>query len=721
MRVQKLLCIIKPDAVRKNHVPAICKRLTDNGFRIVLSKKEILDEKEVRLYTGSFSQAAFYPKFISHMTSGPSVVMLIEAQNAFEIFSKLKGATDPKAASPGTLRADFGTDMTENAVHASDTVESAAREINIFFPTTQQMGTIYAISGPSGVGKSTLIKKACATVNKLQPVVPYTTRQKREYEQDGDPYHFISKEQFLELLQKEDFLQHFEFEGTHYGTLKRPIMDSLKTGMDLIIDVDYLPARKVREAIPACKSIFILPPSNQDLRKRLEERKEKDIEKRIGRSKEVMMYYVEYDHVIVNDDLDTAFLELQSIIRATRTNPLSQEFKYEKSFLSMGLESTGLKEIVTALECIPEVKQILNNFSQLKVERLPGWNNASYKLKYGREEYFLRLPRKAKNVIFDRVAEKRNLEIVAKQNIYIKTIYFDERTGVYLAPYITTQSIMADKIEQVKNVKTISIIMGIINKLHHMDTAFQNRADPIEQTENLFREVKDEKIDGIGVDLDQIGHTFKLVSEARKLALKLCPKLVSCHNDLTPFNFLQTQNGIILSDWECSGLNDPFYDFADLSVESNFSQEQDDLILSYQDDCLFRPVAEVRLTLNKPIIEFLLSVWLLYQIKVENNAASISTFQATFKRKYQHCLDLLESDKFKRARSFAESMSLESTQDDTFGSSVISSAGKILMTAAAVGLAASRFGLFRKKSKTSTKEKSESIGIEKEQFLLSKL
>lgn len=786
MTLQKLICIIKPDAVRKGYANAICERITKNNLRIVLSKEETLDNKTVRDFSHSFNQAPFYNKYIMHMISGPSITMILEGENALEIFSKLKGATDPKTALPKTLRADFGVDMTENAVHGSDTLESAEREINHFFPDAEEIGMVYVISGPSGVGKSTLIKKLTATVENLEKIVTYTTRQKRNNEIDTIDYHFVTDSVFDQMLKEEEFLERFESLGTRYGALKKSVTEKLKKGTDLVIDLDYMPAREVREAIPNCKCIYILPQSEQVLRDRLAERKEQQVDLRIEASKKSIPHYVEYDHVVFNDNIDDALLQLQSIIRAERTTLVFQEYKYVKSFQTMGLESTSYKFIMKTLGTIPETKKFLKNRAQIKLEILPGWNNTSYKIKYANDEYYLRIPRRGNDVISDRMNEKINLETVAKAGLYIKNIHFDQRSGVYLARFIQSHGVLTDELLQRDS--TIISAVNILNQLHHLETPFKNHANPLVKAKLLLNELKNSKltsydeifvIDEISelpedfdyniiimqksksrliaywkengkitnksfeekdvasilqalpnvgeksqnkelikniitkfgclvlVDMDKITETLDRICDAQKIALTVCPALVSCHNDVNPYNFLLTDNGVILGDWECSGLNDPFYDLANFSIECKFNSKQDAIMLQHYKHNLDIREAHARLTLNKPIVEFLLSMWLLYQIKIQNYVVSASVFATTFKNRFQNCLDMLNSHEYNDAHRYLKKPRVSAQMEIALLSPVSTAVVTTLGAATLVYGLSEILGLFSRK-----KQKSQSLRLQ---------
>lgn len=143
MAEERLLCIIKPDAVRNGCVDRIKDKLEKNGFRIKLFKQEQFNEKRVHEFYYAWRNESFYNHFIRFMLSGPIMVMVLEGENAIDKFAKLKGATDPKKAERGTFRAEFGSNVTENAIHGSDR-ENVEKEINFFFAPTQKKTNQYS-------------------------------------------------------------------------------------------------------------------------------------------------------------------------------------------------------------------------------------------------------------------------------------------------------------------------------------------------------------------------------------------------------------------------------------------------------------------------------------------------------------------------------------------------------------------------------------------------
>jgi nucleoside-diphosphate kinase len=130
---EKTLSIIKPDAVKNDHIGDIIARFEKNGLKVSAIKMKHLSQKEASEFYGDHKGKPFYKDLVTFMTSGPSVIMVLEGDNAVELNREIMGATDPSKAKPGTLRADFAKSTTENAVHGSDSRENARKEITFFF------------------------------------------------------------------------------------------------------------------------------------------------------------------------------------------------------------------------------------------------------------------------------------------------------------------------------------------------------------------------------------------------------------------------------------------------------------------------------------------------------------------------------------------------------------------------------------------------------------
>lgn len=179
--------------------------------------------------------------------------------------------------------------------------------------------SLFIVTGPSGVGKSTLVDRVLKEVNNLKFSVSHTTRPKRKGEMEGKDYYFISRQQFESMIQENRFIEWAEVHGNLYGTSRRE-MEKKILHHDLILDIDVQGARQVKEKLKRGIFIFIFPPSYEELKKRLQQRGEDEfiIQKRLKKAgKEIRSYFI-FDYLLINDDLEKAVVNLKSIILATR-------------------------------------------------------------------------------------------------------------------------------------------------------------------------------------------------------------------------------------------------------------------------------------------------------------------------------------------------------------------------------------------------------------------
>lgn len=182
-------------------------------------------------------------------------------------------------------------------------------------------GKIFVISGPSGAGKSTLIKGLRQRIDNTGYSISHTTRSPRSGEKDGVDYFFVDKDSFKEMIDNNAFVEwaqvYDDFYGTSYGTLE----ERLNSGLDIILDIDIQGAKNIKEKINDCLLIFILPPSREILEKRLRDRATDNadaIEKRINVATDELKNCGWYDYLIINDELEKATKELESIVLADR-------------------------------------------------------------------------------------------------------------------------------------------------------------------------------------------------------------------------------------------------------------------------------------------------------------------------------------------------------------------------------------------------------------------
>jgi guanylate kinase len=186
---------------------------------------------------------------------------------------------------------------------------------------TAKRGLLIVISGPSGVGKDTLIKRLLELDRNLRYSVSCTTRPPRPGEVDGVDYTFVSRERFQQLIDEGAFLEHAEYDGNLYGTLIERVERARAAGHDTVLKIEVKGAEQVRQKAPDGVFIFVAPPSTQELERRHELRNSESLDDRASRLKIAqgeMKYVARYDHVVVNDELERAVAELLAIIREAR-------------------------------------------------------------------------------------------------------------------------------------------------------------------------------------------------------------------------------------------------------------------------------------------------------------------------------------------------------------------------------------------------------------------
>jgi len=182
-------------------------------------------------------------------------------------------------------------------------------------------GTLYIISAPSGAGKTSLIKKLVPDLNRLMVSVSHTTRSQRPGEIEGIDYFFTSVDSFQQMINNSDFLEYAQVFDNYYGTAQSSAEQSLNNGIDVILEIDWQGAAQIRRLLKDTISIFILPPSTEVLRQRLQSRgqdSEKIIARRMQDAVNEIVHYGEYDYLIINDDFHTALIELKAIILSRR-------------------------------------------------------------------------------------------------------------------------------------------------------------------------------------------------------------------------------------------------------------------------------------------------------------------------------------------------------------------------------------------------------------------
>jgi guanylate kinase len=183
------------------------------------------------------------------------------------------------------------------------------------------MTTVYIISAPSGSGKSTLVDKVRKLVPNLDFSISYTTRLPRGSEQNGREYFFVSREQFEEMIGRDDFLEYADVFGNYYGTAKSVLHQAEERGKDLLLDIDVQGAEQIKRKLPSALSIFIMPPDRKILESRLRKRSldaEDVIQRRLVTASREIENYEKYDYILVNDRLEESVEALRAVLLAER-------------------------------------------------------------------------------------------------------------------------------------------------------------------------------------------------------------------------------------------------------------------------------------------------------------------------------------------------------------------------------------------------------------------
>lgn len=182
-------------------------------------------------------------------------------------------------------------------------------------------GKLFIVSGPSGSGKDTVLKKIFENHPEIKLSVSSITRAMRTGEKEGEKYHFISRAEFEKLIKNDELLEHNVYLGNYYGTPKAPVEKMLNEGSDVILEVDVNGAAQVRQKVRDAVSIFIMPPSFEELRRRLSSRgteSKEVVEERLSKALGEIKRAAEYDYIVVNDELNAAADDLLSIILSER-------------------------------------------------------------------------------------------------------------------------------------------------------------------------------------------------------------------------------------------------------------------------------------------------------------------------------------------------------------------------------------------------------------------
>ena len=181
---------------------------------------------------------------------------------------------------------------------------------------TEQPARLFVLAAPSGAGKTTLVHALTRNHPELRFSISYTTRRKRRNEADGVDYIFIDKDEFERLREEGELLESATVFDNLYGTSRKQVEEHLREGNPVILEIDWQGAQQVRESMPGCVSVFILPPSLEELERRLRDRRtdsEEVISRRLRDAVSDIGHWAEFDYVVINDDLDQALAALEAV------------------------------------------------------------------------------------------------------------------------------------------------------------------------------------------------------------------------------------------------------------------------------------------------------------------------------------------------------------------------------------------------------------------------
>lgn len=182
-------------------------------------------------------------------------------------------------------------------------------------------GRLFIVSGPSGSGKTTVVEELLKSVPNLYFSVSYTTRAPRSGEQEGREYHFVDREEFEAMAARDEFLEHATVFGDLYGTPRSALDQAHAAGRDIVLDIDVQGARQVKERLPEAVAVLLVPPSAQELERRLRQRGQDTAEimhRRLQRARGEIQRYHDYDYLVINHDIGEACAQVEAIVLAER-------------------------------------------------------------------------------------------------------------------------------------------------------------------------------------------------------------------------------------------------------------------------------------------------------------------------------------------------------------------------------------------------------------------
>ncbi len=500
-------------------------------------------------------------------------------------------------------------------------------------------GTLFVISGPSGVGKSSIIKQFLEE-HPLEVLVPYSTRPRRETERDGVDYRFISHEAFQAMLSSTPFLEHIEGFGHHYGIPAPEVLDKLNRGQSLIADFTPEALAQVRTKLSNVKSIFVCPPAMTNIMMRLTARGDEASEhqKRYEYSMAMLekASYIGYDYLIINETLKTSAAALAAIVRADETSLLHQQRDNALFF-------NRLKYFRILNELKSTVWGSLD-IDACELKSLSSMTNITFQISHAGESYFLRILRQSNSKYrIHSPQEVRNLEKAAELNLYPRVRYYNPETGTYLVPFLSDYTLV--KPELLANPALLRSVVHAIKTLHQA-SPFDNDHSPVEDLEKIIFELK-EKGEPLPEDIDRLTVVFHRIHD---LLEKTCVQKLPCNNDLSPYNMLYRvcDLAVVISDWENAGNHDPMFDLSKLSVEACFNTKQDKYLLEcYFQQSISEPI-EARFYLYKFVVEFHLAFWAKWQIMIGNDAATMAQFATMFRVRLDNCRRYLSASRFEK-------------------------------------------------------------------------
>lgn len=205
-------------------------------------------------------------------------------------------------------------------------------------------GNVFVVAAPSGAGKSSLVKALLEMDKQVQLSISHTTRAPRGQEKNGREYHFVSDEAFDQIIASDGFVEWANVHGRRYGTSKAAISDGVKSGADIVLEIDYQGASQIKQSFPEAVLIFILPPSWEELSARLEGRGEDSaevIQTRLRNAEEEMAHVHLFDFVIINELFERALFDLKAIVHAHRLQYAKQIRAHQDVFRALRIAPIG--------------------------------------------------------------------------------------------------------------------------------------------------------------------------------------------------------------------------------------------------------------------------------------------------------------------------------------------------------------------------------------------